>query len=64
MTKAFSILLSGFQCPGRQIWTYHIAEAISKRRKIEIFEIFRDCFFLLLFVSIYLRSQGSYLLPC
>ncbi|KAF8526442.1 hypothetical protein JB92DRAFT_2871902 [Gautieria morchelliformis] len=57
MTRAFSILLSGFQCPGRKIWTYHIAEAISKRRKIEVFGIFQDCFFFLLDESIF-RIEG------
>jgi hypothetical protein len=52
MTKALGIILNGFKQPGRHVWTYYIAEAISRRRKIEIFEIFRDCFFSLLFVGL------------
>ena len=59
MIKAFSIILSGFKQPGRQMWTYHIAEAISRRTKIEIFEIFRNCFFFLLFVDMHHAHECS-----
>jgi len=51
MTQAFGLILSGFKLPGRQIWTYYITEAISKREIINVFEIFQDCFFALLYVA-------------
>ncbi|KAF8581647.1 hypothetical protein K439DRAFT_1662191 [Ramaria rubella] len=59
MTRAFSLILRGFKRPGRRVWTHHIAEAISKRENIDVYEIFQVCFFALLDESIFKRINGA-----